>query len=727
MTPQELLQRAMPLHQAGRFDQAEPLYGQALELDPRNYPALHLMGLMRLQQGRLPEALALMEQALEIQPGQPDTLANLAIVLSGLNRHEDALAAMDIVLQARPADSRAFSNRGGIKSKLKRTEEALADFDRALAFDSRNIDALNNRGLMLHQLRRYDEALTAFDALMALAPDYAEGRNNRGLALRELGRHQEALAEFERVLAAHPGHAGVWANRAVALWRLDRADEALECYAKALALDANLLPALESRANLLWTRSHTLAPAMADLERALKLSPERPFVLGDLVHLKMHAGDWRDFAANMARMDERVRAGRRVVKPFIYQGLSESPADMLACARTYVETYYRPLPPVPRSPKRKPGRIRIGYVSGEFRAQATMYLMAGLFESHDRAHFEVFAFDNGRDDGSPMRRRVVAGFDKFIPIALLSDRDVAAAIAAEDVDILVNLNGYFGEMRMNLFAHRPAPIQVNYLGFPGTLGADYIDYILADATLIPESEHSFYCEKVVTLPDSYQVNDSKRAAVESATRAAHGLPPDAFVFCHFNAGYKITPELFACWMRILRQTENSLLWLLGSEKLFQNNLSAAAAKQGIDPARLIFAPSLPLNAHLARLALGDLFLDSLVSNAHTTASDALWAGLPLLTRRGHTFQGRVAASLLKAVGLPELVTKTAQEYESLALRLARDPGLLKAYRARLAENRLRAPLFDTARITRHIETAYEMMQAKKQNGEAPASFAVPSS
>ena len=727
MTPQELLQQAMKLHQAGRFGDAEPFYAQTLELVPGNYPALHLLGLMRLQQGRFSEALTFVEQALKAEPGQPETMANYAIILSGLGRHDEALSAMDIVVQARPADSRALSNRGGIKSKLKRTEDALADFDRALALDSKNADAHNNRGLMLHQLRRYGEALTAFDALMAVAPDNVEGRNNRGLALRELGRHKEALAEFEQVISVQPNHAGVWANRAIALWRLDRVDEALESYAKALKLDPNLLPALESRANLLWTRNQALGPAIVDLEQALKVSPDRAFVFGDLMHLKMHAGDWRNFSASKTRLDEGVRAGKPIVKPFIYQGLSESPADMLTCAQTYVEAYFRALPPVKRSSKRRPGRIRIGYVSGEFRAQATMYLMAGLFESHDRDRFEVFAFDNGRDDGSPMRARVVAGFDKFVPVALLSDRDAADAVAEQDIDILVNLNGYFGEMRMNLFAHRPAPIQVNYLGFPGTLGADYMDYILADATLIPAHEHPFYREKVVTLPNSYQINDSKRAPVELTTRAAHGLPQDAFVFCHFNAGYKITPDLFSCWMRILQKTKNSLLWLLGNEKLFVDNLSAEAAKHGIDPARLVFAPSLPLNPHLARLALGDLFLDTLVSNAHTTASDALWAGLPLLTRLGHTFQGRVAASLLGAVGLPELVAESLEEYETLALGLARDPGRLRGYRARLAQNRSSAPLFDTARTTRHIEAAFETMQAIRLSGEAPRSFAAQSS
>ena len=726
MTPEELLQRAMPLHQAGRFDEAEPLYRQALERTPGNYPALHLLGLMRLQQGRLPEALTLMEQALKVQPGAPDTMANYAIVLSGLGRQEEALKAMDAVVGARPTDSRAFGNRGGIKSKLKRQDEALADFDRALALDSRNIDALNNRGLTLHALGRHEEALAAFNALIALAPDYAEGLNNRGLTLRELRRTGEALADFDRVLKIQPGRAGIWANRAAALWRLDRLDEALESYARALALDPNLTEALESRANLLWTGKRALAPAIADLEHALKVVPGLPFAQGDLLHLKMHAGDWQGFDAAKARLDQAVRADAEAARPFVYQGLSDSAQDMLACATTFTNRFHPALPPIARASSRRPGRIRVGYVCGEFRAQATMYLMAGLFESHDRARFELFAFDNGDDDGSAMRQRVVAGFDKFIPIAPLSDRDAAAAVAAHDIDILVNINGYFGEMRMGLFALRPAPIQVNYLGFPGTLGADYMDYIIADATVIPEGEHRFYREKVATLPDSYQINDSKRAPVGKTARAGHGLSQDAFVFCHFNYGYKITPDLFACWMRLLRQADNSLLWLLAGDPLFQKNLTAEAAKVGIDPARLIFAPPLPLNDHIARLALADLFLDSWVSNAHTTASDALWAGLPLLARRGGAFQGRVAASLLGAVGLPDLVTENAKDYEDLALRLARDPGLLKKYRERLAENRLRAPLFDTARTTRHIEAAFEKMQAIKQNGETPASFAVPS-
>ncbi len=725
MNQQEALQRALPLHQAGRFAEAEPLYSRVLAADPNNFPALHLMGLLRWQQQRMDEALQLMEKALKVQPGAPETLSNYAIALSSLGRNEEALAALDQALKARPASPKALANRGAIKCKLGRAEEGLKDFDAALALDPRHVEALNNRGLTLHGLRRYEEAVAAFDALLKLVPDYYEGRNNRGLALRELGRNREALAEFDRVILLNPQHVGAYLNRASILWRLEELDAALESYGKALAINPDFPQALESRSNLYWTRKRDLLPAMADMEKLLQIAPDWPYAQGNLLHLKMHAADWRGFRRDKARLDGAVRAGKPAVDPFVYQGLSESPSDLLACAEIYAAREYPPAGRLAKKSPRREGRIRLGYVSGEFRAQATMYLAAGLFENHDRGRFEVIGFDNSRDDGSWMRKRVTGSFDKFIPIANLSDRDAAACIAGEEIDILVNLNGYFGKMRPGVFAMRPAPIQVNYLGFPGTMGADYMDYILADRVLIGEDEHRFYRERVVTLPDSYQINDSTRLPVAASTRAQHGLPADAFVFCHFNYGYKITPELFASWMRILGEVPGSVLWLLSGNPLFEQNLTAEAARLGVDPSRLIFAPPLDLDPHLARLPLGDLFLDSLVSNAHTTASDALWAGLPLITRRGETFAGRVAASLLHAMGLPELVTGSLEEYEDLAITLGRDPASLKRYRSRLVETRHGAPLFDTARTTRHIEAAYEKMQALKQNGEAPESFAVP--
>jgi predicted O-linked N-acetylglucosamine transferase (SPINDLY family) len=442
-----------------------------------------------------------------------------------------------------------------------------------------------------------------------------------------------------------------------------------------------------------------------------------------LLHLKMHAGDWRDVAAEHALLDEGVRAGKRVAEPYVYQGLSSSPADLLASARIYTADKY-PARVMPVRSGRKPGKIRLGYLCGEFRAQATMYLAAGLFEHHDRSRFDVIAFDNSREDESAMRRRVIAAFDKFIPIQSLPDREAAGLVAVEEIDILVNLNGYFGALRMGVFAHRPAPIQVNYLGFPGSLGADYMDYILADAEVVPERDAFFFSEKLVTLPGCYQINDDRRPPPAPQSRGEHGLKEKDFVFCHFNYAYKITPEMFAIWLRLLGTVPDSVLWLLESNPMFAGHVRGEAAKAGIDPARIVFAPRMENEAHISRLALGDLFLDSLPYNAHTTASDALWAGLPLLTCRGTAFAGRVAASLLKAVGLPELVTKNLHEYEAMAVTLARDRKRLAGYRDHLARNRTRLALFDTARTTRHIEAAYEEMMRRRTRGETPASFAV---
>jgi protein O-GlcNAc transferase len=720
---QEWIKEALALHKAGKLAEAEPLYLKALGQDPNFYPALHLMGLIRLHQGRPAEALPFIERALKVQPATPEMLANYGIALEGVGRTAEALDVLEKVVKASPNNSRAWSNRGALLSKLSRNQEALADFDQAVTLDAANADAWNNRGLVLVALNRPEAALESYDRALVLKPDYVEARNNRGLALKAMGQGPGALAEFDRVLREKPNHAGAYVNRASVLRAMDDVDGALDSYNRALAIQPGMPEALASRANLLWTRKSDVAGAIADLAKLVALKPDYPYAQGDLLHLKMHAGDWRGFDKERAALDQGVRAGKRIVEPYVYQGLSSSPADLLACARIYAADKY-PASPFAQKRQRRPGKIRVGYLCGEFRAQATMYLAAGLFEQHDRKRFEVVGLDNSRDDQSPMRRRVNMAFDRFISIQSLSDHDAAQLIEAQEIDILVNLNGYFGALRMGVFAHHPALLQVNYLGFPGSLGAGYMDYILADGEVIPEGEEKFFTEKVVRLPGSYQINDSQRPHPVPQARAAHGLKDGDFVFCHFNYAYKILPAMFAQWLRLLRAVPGSVLWLLESNALFAANLRAEAAKAGVDPARLIFAPQLENRPHLARLMLGDLFLDSLPYNAHTTASDALWAGLPLLTCRGEAFAGRVASSLLHAVGLPELVAKNLHEYEAMAVRLSRDRRLLASYRDHLNRNRASVALFDTACTTGHIEAAYEEMMARWTDGEKPASFAV---
>jgi predicted O-linked N-acetylglucosamine transferase (SPINDLY family) len=714
---------ALALHQAGRLAEAERLYRQALDADEDSYPALHLMGVLRLQQGRAAEALTYIQRALGVQPNTPETLANYGIALEAAGRYAEALEAFEKVVNLDSNDSRAWNNRGALLSKVHRNEEALADLDRAVALDPLYTDAWMNRGATLMAVSRMEDALECFDRVLRLRPDHLEARNSRGLALQAMGQAGHSLAEFDRVLKEKPNHLRALINRATVLGAMGRVDEELQGYDRALEAQPDMAEALIGRAYGLRTQKKDLAGAIAAQERAVVIQPDYPYARGDLVHMKMLAADWRDLAGELAVLNQGVHEGKRVVNPYVYQGLSSSPADLLASAKIYTQDKYPPVP-FPRQRRRQHGKIRLGYLSSDFRAQATMHLSAGLFEHHDRSRFEVIGFDNSPEDGSPMRRRVIAAFDKFVPIQTLSDRAAGHLVAADEIDILVNLNGYFGTPRMGVCAHRPALLQVNYLGFPGSLGAEYMDYILADAEVIPGGEEQFYSEKVVRLPNSYQINDALRPRPAPTTRAAHGLKETDFVFCHFNYSYKLTPGIFAVWLRLLDSVPSSVLWLLESNPLFAANLRREAERAGIDPARLIFAPPIETAAHLSRLALGDLFLDSLPCNAHTTASDALWAGLPLITCRGTAFAGRVAASLLHAVGLPELVTNSLDEYESLALALANDRKLLQSYRDRLTRDPTQLDLFDTARTTRQIEMAYETMMARWNKDELPESFSV---
>ena len=720
-----LFSQAIGFHQGGKLDDAGRLYGEILKREPANFTARQLLALVRFQQGKNREALGQITAALAITPDSPEALATQGNILIKLHRLEEALESFDRAIARKPDYAEALYNRGNCRQYLGQYEDAVADYTSALALHPDYEPALTNRGNALGKLGRFSEALPDYEKAQQLRPGDPLALYHRANALKDLQRFADALACYDAALTGNPDFAAAWNNRGSALRELGRPQEALASFDRALALIPGDAAALFNRATLQWTAFERHEAALHDLENVIARNPEYPYARGNLLHLRMYGGDWRDFEEQKFLIDQGVRAGQRIVEPFVYQAISDVPEDLEACAK--IHAAHDPAGPAlwrkGRPPRKK---IRVGYVSGEFRAQATQYLAAGLYERHDREQFEIVAFDNGQSDGSAMRQRLEAAFDRVIDISRLTDREAAGKILSEEIDIAVNLNGYFGKQRMGVFALRPAPIQVNYLGFPGTLGAPYIDYILADRIVIPGEERRFYSEQVVWLPDCYQVNDDRRVAGGAPPpRAAEGLPEKAFVFCNFNQSYKLTPEMFTLWMRLLKQVEGSVLWLLESNAAFPLHLRQEAERQGVAGARLIFARTKPLDQHLARLSLADLFLDSLPYNAHTTASDALWAGVPLLTCRGHAFAGRVAASLLSAIGLPELITADLGAYEALALALARDPGLLRSFRARLAQNRASHPLFDTDRFRRAIETAYRRMWEIAQHGEAPYAFQVP--
>jgi protein O-GlcNAc transferase len=589
--------------------------------------------------------------------------------------------------------------------------------------EPRLAEAHLNLANALYEARRYEEAIASFRETIALRPDLIPARNGLGNSYRALSRLEAALGCYREALRIAPEDAEVHCNLGVALADLGKSDEAIASYRKAVSLDPSYANAHYNLGISLQEQKRH-GEAIACFERALAIDPRHGEALGALVMSELGDCRWDSIAAHAAGLARQVREGRGIVEPFTFLLVSGDPAEQKLCAERYAAKTVPARAAPPATPARGP-RTRLAYLSGDFRNHAVAQLTAGLFELHDRSRFEVTGVSLGPDDGSEMRARLERGFERFIDVRSRSDAEVAAMLRDLGVDIAIDMSGYMNLARPGILALRPAPVQVNFLGYPGTLGAGFLDYIVADPFLIPVERAGCYSEQVVYLPDTYLVNDAKRAiADETPSRTELGLPEDAFVFCCFNLTAKITQEMFSVWMRLLQQIPRSMLWLLEDTAGARRNLEREARSRGVDAGRLVFAPRMKTEQHLARQRRADLFLDTLPYNAHTTASDALWAGLPLLSCPGRTFAGRVAGSLLRAVGLPELVARDVEDYEARALELARNPPELAQLRSKLARNRLSAPLFDTDRFRRHIEAAYATMHEIRLRGGAPRSFAV---
>jgi protein O-GlcNAc transferase len=709
----------------GQFEAAVASHDQAIALDPEDAEAYYGRGNALQELKRFDEAVASYDKAIELRPDHAEALTNRGLGLHELQRFDEAVASYDRAIALRPHFAEALSNRANALLKMKRFEEALAGYDRAVAIRPDLAKAWNNRSLALQALNRFEEAVAGCDKALAIRPDYAEAFRNRGDALLNLNRFEQALASYERALALQPDDAESFCHRGHVLQQLSRFDEAIASYDRAIALKPVDSLTIARRGEAL-KRLKRHQEALASFERALAIDPENPDALNGLAVSAAASCDWARVARISDDLVMRVAAGKLALHPFTILGYCSDPALQLICAQTYI-SHYIPVRP-PRLWKDRIWRhekIRLAYVATGFREHPMAYLTAELFELHDRSRFEIVGISLTPDDGSAVRARMVKAFDRFHDAHSKSDSEVARLLHEMQVDIAVDRSGYIGDARPTIFAHKPAPIQVSYIGFPGTLGADFYDYVLADPIVLPFDQQKFYAEKIVHLPECYLVHDSKRViATASPTRQQAGLPERDLVFCCFNNNYKITPPIFDIWMRLLQRVKGSVLWLFRDNNAAETNLRKEAAARGIDPARLVFAGRVSLEQHLARHRLADLFLDTLPYNAHTTASDALWAGLPLITCRGEAFAGRVAASMLAAIGLPELVAPNLEEYESLAFRLANDPALLGSFRERLNRNRLIYPLFDTDRYRRHIEAAYTNMWEIWQRGESPQSFAV---
>ncbi len=745
---------------SGNSDRALQTYRKVLDLQPDDAVAHYKCGNILKDREQMDAALASYDAAIALHAGYAHAFCNRGVVLERLTRWDEALQSYDTAISVAPGDALAHYNRAGVLRKLARHEEALASYAQAIAVQPDYFEAHCNRGFLLIEMNRWDEALASHMKCIEISPCFAPGHFGRGLVHQERKEGDAALASFDRAIECDPGHASAHFRRGCLLmesrqWNAARSslDQAtrlkpdfaeayyslavvwttvgqsevgLANFDRAIALKPDYAEAYLSRGTLLIEMRRFL-PAIESFERGVALNGDSSFVLGARCFAKMSMCDWSDHAADLSRLTAGIESGEKVSPPHQALVLLDSPRLHFEAARLWVQQVHHPNPGLPAlSRRRQKEKIRIGYFSGEFYQHPVSVLMAGVFEGHDRARHEVTAFSYGPHSQDAFGMRLQRGFDRFVDVRERSDRDLALLAREMEIDIAVDLAGLTGRSRIGIFAWRAAPVQVNYLGYAGTMGAEFMDYLIADETVVPEGHESYYAEKTVRLPHGFFPHDPCQAIAETIyTREELGLPLSGFVFCCFNNAYKINPEVFDSWMRILARVPNSVLWLSQSNESMVDNLRRESLRRGVDADRLIFASHMPSPAeHLARQRAADLFLDTRPYNAHSTAIDALWAGLPVLTLPGSGFAARVAASLLNAAQLPELIATSVGSYEDMAVNLAENPRYLAAMKETLARKRLESPLFDTPRFVKHLETGYARMLERFDAGLPPEHFRV---
>lgn len=627
------------------------------------------------ESGQPEEAERCFRRLCELDPTDVDALVHLGALLYERGSFPESEDAFISALRLAPGNARVWLLLGSARAGQGKAGEAIEAYSKAIERDAGMAEAHTHLADLRQSRGELDAAIGHYRQAIRLSPT-AAAYNNLGCALVRNGQPGEAVEHFGKALELQPGFADAHMNLGSTYTLLGARDQAI--------------------------RSHRAALALRAEDGAI-----RECLLSEL----QNTCDWAEFDTLCALQRRSAVDPDQRVSPFSLLSIPSTPEEQLRCAKNFARRYEHAASAYPafRFDRSARERLRIGYLSADLHDHVTAYVMAEMFELHDRRQFDVIAYSYGPDDRSPMRSRLVRAFDRFVEASRLSHRELAQAIHADGVDLLVDLKGYTQYARTEVTAMRPAPIQIAYMGYPGSLAAGFIDYLVADRFVIPPEQESHYGESLVFLPGTYYVNDRTRPIEEAPSRAALGLPAESFVFCCFNQTYKILPHMFSVWMKLLRALPQSVLWLLDTNPWAKENLRREASRRGVEAARLVFAPRVPAREHLARVGAADLFLDTLPYNAHTTATDALWAGVPVVTCPGDTFASRVAGSLLTALGIPELITGSLEEYEARALSLARDPEGLAVLRAKVAGNRSSTALFDTPSFTRNLETAYRAM------------------
>ncbi len=707
--------------QNGQLTDAELNFRRVIEHKPDSAKAHNNLGTTLQELGQLNFAIESFNQAIIINPNYAEAFNNLGTTLKDLGQLDEANINFKKAIEVNPDFYIAYYNYGTTLIDLSRNLEAIESFKKAISINSNYPEAYNNLGIAFKGEKQTKNALKSFEKAISIKTDYAEAHNNLGLVFMNLGQMNEAQKSFETALQFKPDYAYAYNNFGSVLKQIGKFSNSIIYYKKALQINPDFFEAHNNLGNAYkYLKRHN--ESLDCYKTTYRIKPDADYILGNLLHSKLHLCIWDDLKNSLDEIKKYIYQNKKVVDPFPLLSLIDDPELHQKASQIYTDDKYPmnfDLPQISKYPKHQ--KIRIGYFSADFRIHPVANLTAELYEIHDRDQFEIHAFSFGPDTNDEMNLRIKAGVDFFHDVQSISHTEVAQLARSLELDIAIDLGGFTQDNRTGIFAMKAAPIQVNYLGYSSTMGADYMDYIIADKTLIPEDKKQYYTEKIAYLPDSFMVNDTKnKISKMNFTRKEAGLPSKGFIFSCFNHHYKITPSVFTSWMKILSKVEGSILWLSDGNETGIHNLRKEAKKHGVDSDRLFFAPRLELREdHLNRIKLANLFLDTLPYNAHATTSDALQAGLPVLTCIGESFASRVAASLINSVGLSELIVKTNKQYEKIAIDLATKPLKMKNIKDKLEKNLISSPLYDTPLYVKQIERAYLTMYKRYQEEKSP--------
>ena len=717
--PQEVTTQLVNLYNSGQLvatvEQARTLTDQY----PKAFIIWNILGAAHKGLGKTFEASQAFKKVTKLNPTYADGFNNLGTVLKGQEKLKEAIDSFKIALALKPDYAEAYFNMGVIFREQDKLQEAIESYTKAVSLKPDYVGAYYNMGNAFQDQGKLEKAIEAYEKALAIKPDYVDAYYNMGNALKDQGKLEEAIEAYEKALAIKPDYVDAYNNMGNALKDRGKLEEAIEAYNKAFSFKPNYAETINNMAGAFEAHGKH-EEAIEAYEKVLTIKPDYEASRASKVHQQARICDWQSIEEDCSLLP-RLGISGDAISPFAVLSLEDAPERHRLRSENYAKAKFLQKPlPFPGIPSQMPKRLRIGYFSADFKEHPVAYLIAKVLEQHNCGKFEVFGYSLHGSSSGNLHQRIKKSFDCFTDVKDMSDKDVALRARHDKIDIAIDLNGYTQNARAGIFAYRAAPIQINYLGFPGTMGANFIDYIIADQNLIPPSNQKYYFEKQLYLPNTYMPTDNGRKfSKHSILRNNMGLPDSAFVFCCFNNNYKISPKEFDIWMRLLTKVKDSVLWLRKSNQLSDKNIIKEAQKRNIDSSRLVFTDRVSIDDHLSRYKLADLFLDTFNYNAHTTASEALWAGLPIVTKLGKGFAARVAGSLLNAVGLPELITYDEEAYEALILELATKPKKLSAIKQKLEVNRLSKPLFDTEQYTKHLENGYLQAYQRHFDGKKP--------